>query len=885
MPAWQALWADLLRGVVPKFADGAEAEQLREPLAQTRQAARYHLDKDGGFYARVRTLNNRRYAQMLNQCLLPDMETHFAALAQVEAEADAAPHQLEPLRRQASRLLAKLRTELSRETLEESFERAMQAEKIDDHPHHRPTAYQILQRCAEALFAYAEALDHSLEGRLRLGRAIERNKLAQELESELGHPVPMGQIFAEGPAAEPRAKSVREARLPAEGLERVVRPLLSQPAYALRLPGVVGHLTAQRATWQELLPQLLHDLAHPPATAQESADRLLKAEAPSQVFLLAADIAVEQQTRAQQMLDRFERETTQLQSDLAAFDRLFGQDEIDALLVYRHSGRWRLLLEEMQGLLELAQDERQEREKLHQQQASDLLQRTHGLQLRLFQDKAEMPEPTYRETAHAIHAAQQLLMAHSSEGLFSAVEQFLTEMDYQFDHRTWPQEKLQQMQRQLALATSGQGTVPRDALTCADVLSHFEHDDLLPLGIASLEPSSIETRSRLLQAWQQVKSIKRLLPEEMVAAERDAIATLYDSFAKLVSLRAKRSIKGRPLFMEEPIYHRVYELIYPRHVLLERACVLVAVPGSPPLADHLRQVEQLIDENDWLQDRFVLLLMPGCTPKLKERLLARYEQEGLVLIDDATLVAMVLAEADQRNPLGHLRSYMLNAAAAGEGTDIFQINQLVRARTAIFVGRETLLRKILSTGSNYALYGGRRIGKSSILAALQERLTQRQTTMVCFISFEGQADCSDAGAARLLARTLGFDQECQSVEDFRFTLEARLEQEPDRRIAILLDEIDKYILDNPKRHLLIESLRALSDRYADRLRVIVAGFMALYDCLQGRGPYTPTSDPWRRMLDDIGPVPNLSANQAEEIVLEGFRNILGWRFESRLIPP
>jgi len=58
----------------------------------------------------------------------------------------------------------------------------------------------------------------------------------------------------------------------------------------------------------------------------------------------------------------------------------------------------------------------------------------------------------------------------------------------------------------------------------------------------------------------------------------------------------------------------------------------------------------------------------------------------------------------------------------------------------------------------------------------------------------------------------------------------------------------------------------------------------LYDCLHGRGPYTPASDPWVRMLNDIGPLPNLRPHNAEQIVREGFVEILGWEFKNRAIP-
>jgi len=100
----------------------------------------------------------------------------------------------------------------------------------------------------------------------------------------------------------------------------------------------------------------------------------------------------------------------------------------------------------------------------------------------------------------------------------------------------------------------------------------------------------------------------------------------------------------------------------------------------------------------------------------------------------------------------------------------------------------------------------------------------------------------------------------------------------------LLDEIDRYIEANPDRHVLIEALRTLAEYYGNRFRVIVVGFMHLYNCLQGRSEsYTPSSDPWQRMFNDVR-LGNLRAESAEKIVKEGFFDILGWDFENRAIP-
>ena len=151
-------------------------------------------------------------------------------------------------------------------------------------------------------------------------------------------------------------------------------------------------------------------------------------------------------------------------------------------------------------------------------------------------------------------------------------------------------------------------------------------------------------------------------------------------------------------------------------------------------------------------------------------------------------------------------------------------------------------------------------------------------------SFYGQEDCSDDHSAVLLTQLLKLASPVQNCGDLKFAIQSFLDDTPKINLVILFDEIDPYIEANPKRHILIETMRSLSERYGSRFRVVISGFMDLYDCLNGRGPYSPASDPWQRMLNASGPLENLRPSKAEEIVKEGFLDILGWSFESRAIP-
>src|SRR5690606_3393241 len=213
--------------------------------------------------------------------------------------------------------------------------------------------------------------------------------------------------------------------------------------------------------------------------------------------------------------------------------------------------------------------------------------------------------------------------------------------------------------------------------------------------------------------------------------------------------------------------------------------------------------------------------------------------------------------------------------------DIFVTDVVVTSNKAIFVGRDRLIDRLSTGASNYALYGGRRIGKSSILVSVKEKLERRQDHVI-YHSFEGSEDHTDLAVANRLLMKLHINTPVQRIDDFKQLLQEFLETKKDERIWFLFDEIDNYITANRHKHLLIEVFRTLANLYG-HFRVIVAGFMALYDCMEGRGPYTPISDPWPRMFkkEHIG---NLRPENAEQIVREGFLNVMGWTFKSRSIP-
>ncbi|MFW6116790.1 MAG: AAA family ATPase, partial [bacterium] len=529
----------------------------------------------------------------------------------------------------------------------------------------------------------------------------------------------------------------------------------------------------------------------------------------------------------------------------------------------------------LEGAREIHEAQREEREG----KALDLRQAINELDMQLFEARESIPVDVQQAIDEGLTLARR---ATAEEKWFDAVRDYLDEVRYRMERDSWPLDKLQEAGRRLE-DSMAVGAQEKSALGAEEVLSLFERGELEQLGLRPIDipPSRIRTRTRLLHHWLEVANLPAFRSESLGPSERASIKNLFSDFAQMIVM--DRVEAPTSTAFEEPVVYSYWKLRYHKVDALKRNCIFIALPGDSPSGKDLSELDHILEEKEWLDYWYVFLFVPGGTPAQLDRLRSTYRGDRLVIIDEPALLDMVLAEVEGSKPLWRLRPLMLRAWGA-EKADIFLVNESISLRTGIFVGRGDLIQRVASSGSDYALYGGRRIGKSSVLKEVERHLQRGQEVQVLAASFEGDRDLSDDAVARKIARRLQLDSNVREVGDLKEALQTHLESQPKSQIVLLLDEIDRYIEENPERHVFIEALRALSEQYGSRFRVVIAGFMGLYDCLHGRGPYSPASDPWGRMLDDLGPLPNLRPENAEEIVEEGFTGILGWDFEIPVIP-
>lgn len=186
----------------------------------------------------------------------------------------------------------------------------------------------------------------------------------------------------------------------------------------------------------------------------------------------------------------------------------------------------------------------------------------------------------------------------------------------------------------------------------------------------------------------------------------------------------------------------------------------------------------------------------------------------------------------------------------------------------IFFGREAELRTVCEHAqvASYAVIGGRRVGKTSLL----NRLHRVRLSAVGFRTL--YHDCSTTPTYEAFLSTIIRDMRPDSPGSVGITLEELIRGHAqtgvlpvDRPLVLLLDEVDKLVPDDRTNHWqLFNALRALAN--SGRLQVILGGERTLRDAL--RDPSSPLFNFANEML--IG---RLDFSAVEELITHPMRQL------------
>jgi WD40 repeat protein len=229
--------------------------------------------------------------------------------------------------------------------------------------------------------------------------------------------------------------------------------------------------------------------------------------------------------------------------------------------------------------------------------------------------------------------------------------------------------------------------------------------------------------------------------------------------------------------------------------------------------------EQVLDALRPVGERVCVLL--GAGPEQRARLSRRCRSEGnwWVAPADAELSALLLSpqplEALSRLIADYVKVARISPYQTGGGVQ----------KEAVFFGRDQLLSHIQHREpANYLLVGGRQLGKSSLLLALQRRYA-KDPAVDCRYASLGLDPIPQLALALGLPVDTGAQQVLQAVGDVP----------PGRRRLLLLDEADVFVARDAAGALgeaggapyaCLNAFRSYSD--AGRCHFILAGFWQLY---------------------------------------------------------
>ena len=138
-------------------------------------------------------------------------------------------------------------------------------------------------------------------------------------------------------------------------------------------------------------------------------------------------------------------------------------------------------------------------------------------------------------------------------------------------------------------------------------------------------------------------------------------------------------------------------------------------------------------------------------------------------------------------------------------------------REAVFFGRQEIIAHIMNRDpANYLVVGGRQLGKSSLLKALERRYAEQPDVACFYLALSNEVLVPRLASALALPQRAGLEEIAAHVAHM------------DRRFLFLIDEADKFVrheLENAYRTL--ETLRRMSEE--GHCNFILAGFWELYE--------------------------------------------------------
>jgi hypothetical protein len=879
-PVWTGLINHILQGQPPKIRRSQDLPQ--DELRRTAEWIENDLNREGGRFVRSRGRNSITMTNMEQQVLLPGLEARWKTFKASK-----------PGRQE----WVELRDWLAQTNASQVFTEACHLGGVttDDSPFYRPAFEERIRHLLEHFVRYA-TLREEIDGIQAEYPVLLDDALAEvtRLASMIGNPLASLVQLALAEIGEELAEKVGpsvEAGLERPFGRRLRRALLEQRYYWQHFPLAVAWLGSNALRrgegWRTLFDTVMQNLAQP--VTDELYDFYLRHNLPDMALQFQPTEASAAQ-RATDLTARLKEDLQFRQMELKKRKQSLRSDEEE----WRAEGRWNLVLTALDERLEQLRADEKRQEQETRKALRELASRALSLE-QCVNGLDHLPDATRDELLQALDAVRSVSRQSQPHGLPDA-QVILQEVEHILNYESTNTEGVHRALSDLNNNLAGRRPAHEPQTLAAgpldELIQSLKEGDYEHLGLAPglYSETGWDDRLDLLLMWQRVKGLP-IEGHSLLQSQIEDLRHLASLFSKIYGLIygpiAKPGERVDYYLLREPVVHYESKFRQPGAAYLQSNVILVFLTEPQPTPRRLKELAYVIeDDQRWLRDGFFVVIMAlGDATGVHDWARRRYTGKSLIVVDEGFL-RRTLFSGENPSSIGHFKR-ALRRAAGPQLVEVFSYENYVDKEHNIFVGRDDWLNRLVRSDQSYAIYGGRRIGKSSLLKAVANEL-QASGAKAIYKSFEG-ADAKAGGlpTAQYIVRALGLTHNCTSFVEFKQAINAYFAQAPEARVVILLDELDPYIRERRKAneaHEFIETCRSLFQEHRRNIRFIMAGFIELWRHLRGEGGIVGPQNPYKNFLEDPDLLPNLPTAEAQEIVREGFQRVLGIRLAEPTIP-
>lgn len=391
-------------------------------------------------------------------------------------------------------------------------------------------------------------------------------------------------------------------------------------------------------------------------------------------------------------------------------------------------------------------------------------------------------------------------------------------------------------------------------------------NSIAPHGQVVSEQEAYAHSPDLLDAWATLRSCK----EEKVHSAWVAFVKLFGKLCNLYHDEYDPYHRFTPVTpFDYP--HSTYQTAFykPKSEFLKRPLRFYLYRDDVDNQARQRLDVELSEQQSatWLH----LIFAPSGSDKLRKSFQLDKKFRSVLVIDDAFLYRICVEEKHDVP----IRRGLHGVVADLVSSSPFVANGYCHQENNIYVGRSEVIQRLLNH-PQAMIWGGRRIGKTSVLHALESTLIRRHYHVALVYADVHGSDNPDLTIAQRLTVALDLPP-VNSVSEFVTIIQAK--QKDGIKFAFLLDEVDEYIKKSRLSHdgefPLASGLRQIVMEDPSKSTVLVySGYHQLYFEAKLDKSKKRVGHPFVNIASDF-PIRDLSHNDVIELVKTGFEEMLG----------